>query len=56
MPPTAASVDIPIRYRGDAYLIVVADGNFNIDEYPNDGNNARCAALTVDPVPLGDHE
>jgi hypothetical protein len=31
-----ALLDIPIRLRGDAYLIVVADGNFRIDEYPND--------------------
>ena len=47
-------VDIPIRYRGDAYLIVVADGNNNIDEYPNEANNVRAAHLYIDPVPFGD--
>lgn len=49
-----AMVDIPIRFRGDAYLIVVADGNNNVDEYPNDGNNVRVAHFYVDPVPFGD--
>ncbi|MFO1403439.1 MAG: CARDB domain-containing protein [Azonexus sp.] len=49
-----AMVDIPIRYRGDAYLIVVADGNNNVDEYPNDGNNVRAAHFYIDPVPFGD--
>ena len=47
-------VDIPIRHRGDAYLIVVADGNDNVDEYPNEANNVRAAHFYVDPVPFGD--
>ena len=38
-------IDIPIRYRGDAYLIIVADGKSAIDEYPNEGNNARAEHL-----------
>ncbi|MBO3704008.1 MAG: hypothetical protein J5W83_15990, partial [Candidatus Accumulibacter sp.] len=50
----AALLDIPIRLRGDAYLIVVADGNFRIDEYPNDSNNAYATRFTVDAVPFGD--
>jgi len=49
-----AMVEIPIRYRGDAYLIVVADGNHNIDEYPNEANNVRAAHFYIDPVPFGD--
>lgn len=48
------SVDIPIRYRGDAYLIVVADGNNNVDEYPSEGNNIKAAHFYVDPIPFGD--
>jgi len=47
-------VDIPITYRGDAYLIVVADGNYNVDEYPNETNNVRATHFYVDPVPFGD--
>ncbi|MDB5858608.1 MAG: hypothetical protein JWQ76_2297, partial [Ramlibacter sp.] len=50
----SASVDIPIRYRGDAYLIVVADAEGRIDEYPNEGNNVKAARLTIDAVPFGD--
>lgn len=50
----SASIDIPIRYRGSAYLIVVADGNYNVDEYPNENNNVRAARITVDPVPFAD--
>src|SRR5262249_33812399 len=36
---SSSSLQIPIRLRGDAYLIVVADdsGN-NVDEYPNENN------------------
>jgi subtilase family serine protease len=47
-------VNIPIQYRGDAYLIVVADGNFNVDEFPDEANNVRAARFYVDPVPFGD--
>ena len=47
-------VDIPISYRGDAYLIVVADGNYTVDEYPNETNNVRAAHFYVDPIPFGD--
>ncbi|HEX8961620.1 MAG TPA: CARDB domain-containing protein, partial [Rhodocyclaceae bacterium] len=50
----SASVDIPITYRGDAYLIVVADGNYNVDEYPNEANNVKAAHIYVDPVPFSD--
>ncbi|WP_233259655.1 CARDB domain-containing protein, partial [Ramlibacter sp. WS9] len=50
----SASVNIPIRMRGDVYLIVVADGNNQIDEYPNEANNARAVKFYVDPVPFAD--
>ncbi|HLF95978.1 MAG TPA: CARDB domain-containing protein, partial [Methylococcaceae bacterium] len=50
----SAAVDIPIRYRGDAYLLVVADGNYNVDEYPNESNNVKAALFYVDPVPFAD--
>ncbi|MBI3347611.1 MAG: hypothetical protein HY020_10425, partial [Burkholderiales bacterium] len=47
-------VDIPIRYRGDAYLIVSADGANRIDEYPSEGNNARAERFHINPVPFAD--
>ncbi|WP_051319435.1 CARDB domain-containing protein, partial [Chitinimonas koreensis] len=50
----AALVDIPIRYRGEAYLIVVADGGNAVDEYPSESNNARAVKFYVDPVPFAD--
>ena len=50
----SATVNIPIRYRGEVYLIVVADGNNNVDEYPSEANNLRALRFTVDPVPFGD--
>ena len=49
-----SSIDIPIRFRGDAYLLVVADANNNIDEYPNEINNVLAAQFYVDPVPFSD--
>lgn len=49
-----AAVNIPIRYRGNAYLIVVADGNNSLDEYPNEANNVRAAQFYVNPVPFAD--
>ena len=48
------SVTIPIRYRGDVFIIVVADANNRIDEYPSEANNTRAERLHVDPVPFGD--
>ena len=48
------SVNIPIRYRGDAYFIVVTDVDRALDEYPNDANNTRAFKFTVDPKPFAD--
>ncbi|MDH3460422.1 MAG: hypothetical protein OEM00_05480, partial [Burkholderiaceae bacterium] len=49
-----AAVNIPIRYRGDANMIVVADGPNRIDEYPNEGNNVHAERFHIDPVPFAD--
>ncbi|HEV6968860.1 CARDB domain-containing protein, partial [Roseateles sp.] len=51
---TVNGIDIPIRYRGDAYIIVVADGGNRIDEYPNEANNARAQRIHINPVPFAD--
>jgi hypothetical protein len=48
------SVVIPIRYRGDVYVIAVADSGDAVDEYPNDGNNVRVETIHVEPRAFGD--
>ena len=47
-------IEIPIRYRGDVYLIVVADDVYAVDEYPNENNNIAVAKLHVEAVPFAD--
>ncbi|MCW9030677.1 MAG: hypothetical protein OQK58_04255 [Gammaproteobacteria bacterium] len=49
-----ASIDIPIRFRGDAYMLVVADADRKVDEHPNDSNNILATKFYVEPVPLSD--
>ncbi|QNM95072.1 CARDB domain-containing protein [Chitinimonas koreensis] len=49
-----ATIDIPIRYRGHAFLIVVADGNNVVDEYPSEANNIRAVEFDIKPVPFAD--
>ncbi|HNI80523.1 MAG TPA: CARDB domain-containing protein, partial [Rhodocyclaceae bacterium] len=48
------SLQIPIRFRGDVFLIVQADGSGSVDEYPNDANNITAVPLYVNPYPLAD--
>ena len=51
-------VVIPIRFRGDVFLLVSADEGRGIagvvDEYPNDNNNLAAVPLYVVPLPLAD--
>ena len=51
---TLEDIEIPIRYRGDVYLIIVADDAYAIDEYPNENNNIAIVKLYVEPVPFAD--
>ena len=51
---TSASIDVPIQYRGNVYLIVVTDADNVIDEYPNETNNVKATRFYVDPVPFSD--
>ncbi|WP_346658742.1 Ig-like domain-containing protein [Bradyrhizobium sp. 143] len=48
------AVNIPIRFRGDAYFIVVTDADNTVDEHPNDNNNTSAFRFTVDPKPFAD--
>ncbi|WEI17182.1 CARDB domain-containing protein [Acinetobacter proteolyticus] len=45
---------VPLRYRGDVYIIVVSDSGNSIDEYPNENNNIRVEKLYVEPTPFAD--
>ena len=50
----STTLDIPINYRGDVYVIVVADGSHALEEYPNENNNYYAKKLHVDAVPFAD--
>jgi hypothetical protein len=47
-------VNIPIRYGGDVYLIVVADSDGAVDEYPNQASSTRAFQFHVVPKPFAD--
>ncbi|RUZ17283.1 CARDB domain-containing protein, partial [Mesorhizobium sp. M7A.F.Ca.CA.001.09.1.1] len=47
-------IEIPIRFRRDAYLVVRTDSTDQVEEYPNDANNTRAFAFFVEPEPLSD--
>jgi hypothetical protein len=49
------SLAIPERMRGDMYIVVAADCAWQIDEYPNEDNNALILLpLYVEPLPAPD--
>ncbi|WP_372898838.1 CARDB domain-containing protein, partial [Stieleria sp.] len=50
----AGSVVIPIRYRGDVYVIVQTDATDNIAEWPNNQNNISYQSIFIEPEPLAD--
>ncbi|MCM8597201.1 MAG: putative Ig domain-containing protein, partial [Candidatus Accumulibacter sp.] len=50
----STTIELPIRQRGDAWLIVVADAGGQVDEYPNESNNSGATRLTVDAQPFAD--
>ncbi|MEQ1844945.1 MAG: CARDB domain-containing protein, partial [Nitrospira sp.] len=51
---TTPSVQVPIRFRGNVFLLVSTDHNSQVDEFPNDGNNVFAKPLFVEPYPLSD--
>ncbi|HCO96831.1 MAG TPA: hypothetical protein DIU00_23310, partial [Phycisphaerales bacterium] len=48
------SLVIPERMRGGMYIVVAADCSWQIDEYPNEDNNALIKSLYVEPLPAPD--
>ena len=48
------SIVVPIRYRGEVYVIVSTDHHDIVQEWPNDDNNIFVEPITIDPIPLPD--
>ena len=48
------SVAVPLRFRGEVFVLVSTDANGQMDEWPNDGNNVFAAPLYVEPLPFPD--
>lgn len=47
-------IAIPLRYRGEVYLIVSADERSQLIEYPNENNNIKLEKITIDAIPFAD--
>ena len=50
----AGSVIVPIRFRGDVYVIVQTDSRDAVAEWPNNENNIAYQSIFVEPEPLAD--
>ncbi len=51
---TTSQFQIPKRFRGDVYLLIVTDFGGAVDEWPNDTNNTRIQPIFVNPIPFAD--
>ena len=51
---TSDALLIPLRFRGDGYIIVRADAGQVVDEYPFDSNNTLVQKISVTPFPPSD--
>jgi YD repeat-containing protein len=51
---TTQSLVVPKRYRGDMFVLFVADADEQMDEWPNEQNNLVAQPLYVTPAPLAD--
>ncbi|MBV8468215.1 MAG: pre-peptidase C-terminal domain-containing protein, partial [Burkholderiales bacterium] len=49
-----ASFAVPLRYSGQVYVIVQADADNRIDEFPYGNDNITSKAFTVNDVPFAD--
>ena len=50
----AGSVVIPLRYRGDVYVLAVTDASDRVSEWPNNNNNLTYQSIYIEPEPLAD--
>ena len=51
---TTVPVVVPDRYRGQVYIIVVADANQQVDQWPNGAHDTDYQPIYVNPLPLPD--
>ena len=51
---TTVPVVVPLRFRGTVYVIVDADANHQVDQWPNGAHDLEYKALVVAPLPLPD--
>jgi len=51
---TTGQFQIPLRFRGNVYLLIMTDYGGAVDEWPNDANNTRIQPIFVTPVPFAD--
>ena len=51
---TTDSFEVPKRFRGDVFVLVIADADEEMDEWPHEANNTFAHALYVEPAPLAD--
>ena len=51
---TTVPVVVPERFRGQVYVIVVADANHVVDQWPNGAHNLEYQPIFVNPLPLPD--
>nr|WP_322865701.1 CARDB domain-containing protein [Aquicoccus sp. G2-2]MEA1112959.1 CARDB domain-containing protein [Aquicoccus sp. G2-2] len=45
---------VPLRWAGDAYVLVSTDSNSRVDEYPFEGDNVSAQRFTVEGLPRPD--
>ena len=50
----AGSFVVPLRYAGNAYIIVQTNSNTAVDEYPHGNNDITVQQIYVNPAPLAD--
>ncbi|MBY0513967.1 MAG: hypothetical protein K2P78_08665, partial [Gemmataceae bacterium] len=50
----SVSFQVPERYRGYVYFLVVTDARRQVDEWPNDDNNVAAFKTYATPLPLPD--
>ena len=51
---TTVPVVVPERFRGQVYVIVVADANHQVDQWPNGAHDIEYQPIYVNPLPLPD--
>ena len=51
---STASITVPLRYRGDMFVLVATDVDHDVDEWPGETNNLVIQPIYVDPVPFAD--